>query len=70
MSLSPRSAIAMMRLARIVCVSSDVDHLRSLALDALRRHWRVIFGRTPPAESEQGPLGANDRLWQRHCDCK
>src|SRR5215467_2309348 len=32
-------------------------HLRSLALDALRRHWRVIFGRTPPAALSKDLLG-------------
>jgi hypothetical protein len=31
--------------------------LRSLALDALRRHWRVIFGRTPPADLSKDLLG-------------
>ena len=31
--------------------------MRSLALDALRRHWRVIFGRTPPADLSKDLLG-------------
>ena len=31
-------------------IEAEIVHLRSLALDALRRHWRVIFGRTPPAD--------------------
>jgi hypothetical protein len=31
--------------------------IRSLALDALRRHWRVIFGRTPPAALSKDLLG-------------
>ena len=31
-------------------IEAEIAHLRSLALDALRRHWRVIFGRTPPAD--------------------
>jgi hypothetical protein len=30
-------------------VEAEIAHLRSLAIDALRRRWRVIFGRTPPA---------------------
>src|SRR5436190_21657492 len=30
-------------------IEADIAHLRSLALDALRRRWRVTFGRTPPA---------------------
>jgi hypothetical protein len=24
-------------------IEAEIAHLRSLALDALRRHWRVIF---------------------------
>jgi Protein of unknown function (DUF2924) len=31
-------------------IEAQIAHLRSLALDALRRHWQVIFGRTPPAD--------------------
>src|SRR5436853_7404735 len=31
-------------------IEAEIAHLRSLALDALRRHWRVIFGRPPPAD--------------------
>jgi hypothetical protein len=31
-------------------IKAEIAHLRSLALDALRRHWRVIFGRTPPVD--------------------
>ena len=31
-------------------IEAEIVHLRSLALDGLRRHWRVIFGRTPPAD--------------------
>jgi hypothetical protein len=31
-------------------IEAEIAHLRSLALDALRRHWRVIFGRTPSAD--------------------
>jgi hypothetical protein len=30
-------------------IEAEIAHLRSLALDALRRYWRVIFGRTAPA---------------------
>jgi len=32
-----------------VAIEAAITHLRSLAIDALRRHWRVIFGRTPPS---------------------
>jgi DUF2924 family protein len=31
-------------------VEAEIVHLRTLATDALRRYWRVIFGRTPPAD--------------------
>jgi Protein of unknown function (DUF2924) len=29
-------------------LEAEIAHLRALALDALRRRWRVIFGRPPP----------------------
>jgi len=30
-------------------IEAEIDRLRSCAPDALRRRWRVTFGRTPPA---------------------
>jgi hypothetical protein len=30
-------------------IEAEIARLRSLALHALRRRWRVVFGRTPPA---------------------
>jgi hypothetical protein len=38
-------------------IEAEIAHLRSLARDALRRHWRVIFGRTPPAELSKDLVG-------------
>jgi len=38
----------MRRSTNPVAIEAEITHLRSLAIDALRRHWRVIFGRTPP----------------------
>src|SRR5436853_69275 len=38
-------------------IEAEIAHLRSLALDALRRHWRVIFGRPPPADLSKDLLG-------------
>jgi hypothetical protein len=38
-------------------IEAEIAHLRSLALDALRRHWRVIFGQTPPADLSKDLLG-------------
>jgi Protein of unknown function (DUF2924) len=38
-------------------METEIAHLRSLALAALRRHWRVIFGRTPPADLSKDLLG-------------
>jgi Protein of unknown function (DUF2924) len=38
-------------------IEAEIAHLRSLALAALRRHWRVIFGRTPPAALSKDLLG-------------
>jgi hypothetical protein len=38
-------------------VITEIARLRSLALDALRRRWRVVFGRTPPAALSKDLLG-------------
>jgi hypothetical protein len=50
---------------RPAAIEAEIAHLRSLALDALRRHWRVTFGRTPPSELSKDLLGANDCLSPR-----
>ena len=41
-------------------IAAEIDRIRSLRLDALRRQWRLVFGRVPPAASEQGPAGSHD----------
>jgi Protein of unknown function (DUF2924) len=38
-------------------IEAEIAHLRSLALDALRRRWRAVFGRTPPAPLSKDLLG-------------
>jgi hypothetical protein len=38
-------------------IEAAIAHLRSLALDALRRHWRVTFGRRPPVALSKDLLG-------------
>src|SRR6266567_3062474 len=38
-------------------IEAEIACLHSLALDALRRRWRVIFGRTPPAALSKDLLG-------------
>src|SRR5262249_49060263 len=38
-------------------IEAEIAHLRSLALDALRRRWRAVVRRTPPAAAGRGPLG-------------
>ena len=38
-------------------IEAEIAHLRSLALDALRQHWRVSFGRTPPVALSKDLLG-------------
>src|SRR5712691_6775498 len=38
-------------------IEAEIARIRSLALDALRRHWRVMFGRTPPAGLSKDLLG-------------
>jgi hypothetical protein len=48
-----------MRQQRIepAAIEAEIAHLRSLALDALRRRWRVVFGRMPPAALSKDLLG-------------
>jgi hypothetical protein len=38
-------------------IAAEIARLRSLALDALRRRWRAVFGRTPPAALSKDLLG-------------
>jgi hypothetical protein len=38
-------------------IEAEIACLRSLALDALRRRWRAVFGQTPPAALSKGLLG-------------
>jgi Protein of unknown function (DUF2924) len=38
-------------------IEAEIALLRLLALDALRRRWRVVFGRTPPAALSKDLLG-------------
>src|SRR5215475_4773086 len=38
-------------------IEAEIAHLRSLAIDAVRRRWRVIFGRTPPSDLSKDLLG-------------
>src|SRR5215510_12913235 len=38
-------------------IEAEIAQLRSLALDALRRRWRAVFGRTPPAALSKDLLG-------------
>jgi len=32
-------------------IEAEIAHERSIALDALGRRWRMIFGRMPPADA-------------------
>jgi hypothetical protein len=43
-------------------IEAEIARIRSLPLDALRRRWRVMFGRTPPAALGKDSAGANDGL--------
>jgi Protein of unknown function (DUF2924) len=38
-------------------IEAEIGHLRSLPLDALRRRWRAVFGRPPPAGLSKDLLG-------------
>jgi hypothetical protein len=36
------------RLVDPAAVEAEIDRVRSLSVDALRRSWRSVFGRSPP----------------------
>ena len=38
-------------------IAVEIDRIRSLRLDALRRQWRLVFGRVPPAGLSKDLLG-------------
>jgi hypothetical protein len=38
-------------------IETDIARIRSLAPDALRRRWRMVFGRLPPAAVSMHLLG-------------
>jgi hypothetical protein len=38
-------------------IAAELDRIRSLRLDALRRQWRMVFGRVPPAGLNKDLLG-------------
>src|SRR6185436_10776806 len=38
-------------------IPAEIDRVRSLRLDALRRQWRLVFGRVPPAGLSKDLLG-------------
>ena len=38
-------------------IAAAIDRIRSLRLDALRRQWRLVFGRVPPAGLSKDLLG-------------
>jgi hypothetical protein len=45
------------RLIDPAMVEAEIAHIRSLGIDALRRSWRAVFGRTPPAALTKDLLG-------------
>ncbi len=38
-------------------IAAEIDRIRSLGMDALRRRWRAVFGRKPPAALSKHLLG-------------
>jgi Protein of unknown function (DUF2924) len=38
-------------------IAAEIDRIRSLRLDALRRQWRLVFGRLPPTGLSKDLLG-------------
>ena len=45
------------RLTDPAAIEAEIAGIPLLALDALRRRWRVVFGRTPPAGLSKHMLG-------------
>ena len=41
----------------LAAIEAEIDRIRSFALDALRRRWRTVFGRTPSAGLSKDLLG-------------
>jgi hypothetical protein len=41
----------------LAAIAAEIDRIRSLRLDALRRQWRLVFGRVPPASLSKDLLG-------------
>jgi DUF2924 family protein len=38
-------------------IAAEIDRIRSLRLDALRRQWQLVFGRVPAAGLSKDLLG-------------
>jgi hypothetical protein len=38
-------------------IAAEIDRIRLLRLDAMRRQWRLVFGRMPPAALSRDLLG-------------
>jgi hypothetical protein len=45
------------RLTEPSAIAAEIARIRSLRIDTLRRRWRVMFGRTPPAALSKDLLG-------------
>jgi hypothetical protein len=44
-------------MAEEAAIAVEIDCIQSLPLDALRRRWRAVFGRTPAAGLSKDLLG-------------
>jgi hypothetical protein len=40
------------RFADPVAIAAEIERVRSLSGDTLRRRWRVVFGRSPPLQNK------------------
>jgi hypothetical protein len=45
------------RLTDPAAIEAEIARIRSLGIDGLRRRWRAVFGRTPPAALSKDLLG-------------
>jgi hypothetical protein len=47
----------MRRLREPAAIAAEIERIRLLRFDALRRHWKLVFGRLPPASLSKDLLG-------------
>jgi hypothetical protein len=41
-------------------IAAEIDCIRSLRLEAIRRQWQLVFGRVPPRRPKEELAGSHD----------